>query len=155
MDLHEMLDMESELRKIAQKITTEWKCHVGGKFTRTEVLVMYRLMTEGRQRASRLADGLSITTGGLTGITDRLVKGEYIERKRDTEDRRVVYLSIADKGKEEIYKMRDARDAFVQKVFKDFSNVELAQLKQVAGKLLENLANMEQSPPDSCNSHKK
>lgn len=140
-----MLEMESELRKIAQRITHEWKCHVGGKFSRTEVLVMYRLMTEGRQRASQLAECLSITTGGLTGITDRLVQGGYIERKRDTEDRRVVYLSIAEPGKQELYKMREARETFVHNVFKDFTTDELGQLKLVASKLLNNLDSMSQA----------
>lgn len=138
-----MLEMESELRKISQQITHEWKCHVGRKFSRTEVLVMYRLHTEGKQRATELADNLSITTGGLTGITDRLVNGGYIERKRDTKDRRVVYLSIADSGMKELSKMREARESFVQNVFKDFSSEELSQLKQVAAKLLSNLESMD------------
>ena len=145
MDLHELLELESELRKVAHKITTEWKCRLGSKFSRTEVLVLYHLMTDGKQRASALASALSITTGGLTGITDKLVKGGYIHRNRDTADRRVVYLTISDKGKEELYSLREARETFVQQVFKGFSKDEVVHLTEVSKKLFENLTEMEQA----------
>lgn len=149
MELEKLLEMESTLRKISHKVPNEWKKHINAKFTRTEVLVLYILHVDGRQRASALAKRLDITTGGLTGITDKLVDGGYVYRRRDTKDRRVVYLTISEQGKEEVALMRISRETFISRIFHGMSDEELAQLSRISLKLLANLEEMEQSPGQS------
>src|SRR5699024_7615134 len=93
----DLFELEGTLRKIAKKITKEWRRHNNIDLSRTEAIVLYILHEKGQQRASQLAQRLSITTGGMTGITDKLVDEGYIQRKRDNKDRRVVYLTISEK----------------------------------------------------------
>ena len=48
---------------------------------------------------SETATRLGITTGTLTVAIDRLVRKGYVERNRDTKDRRVVRICLTRKGK--------------------------------------------------------
>ncbi|MDY0407046.1 MarR family transcriptional regulator [Virgibacillus sp. 179-BFC.A HS] len=78
----DLIELEKTIRKMMNIGTKEWKRHIKLKFTRTEALVLYKLNNEGPQRASQLAKSLYITTGGLTGITDKLVKRLHHAKKR-------------------------------------------------------------------------
>lgn len=135
----DFLELEKAVRKIMHIGSNEWKKHVSTKLTRSEALVLYKLGKMGPQRASKLASSLFITTGGLTGITDKLVSGGYIYRKRDDEDRRVVYLSLSDKGKETLQLMYASRKAFISMLFEGISDQELKQLLQIIKKVQSNL----------------
>lgn len=59
-----------------------------------EAIGMYkeRTMTE-------VANDLRITVGTLTTAINKLIKKDYVERKRTEEDRRVVLVNITKKGK--------------------------------------------------------
>ena len=48
---------------------------------------------------SSIAKELSVTVGTLTIAMNSLVKKGYVKRERGEEDRRVVYISLSDKGK--------------------------------------------------------
>ena len=50
-------------------------------------------------RMSVVAKRLNITVGSLTTSMNSLVKKGYVKRERGEEDRRVVYISLSDKGK--------------------------------------------------------
>ncbi len=49
---------------------------------------------------SSIARELSVTVGTLTIAMNSLVKKGYVTRQRGKEDRRVVYISLSEKGKE-------------------------------------------------------
>jgi DNA-binding MarR family transcriptional regulator len=49
---------------------------------------------------SAIARELSVTVGTLTIAINSLVKKGYVTRQRGKEDRRVVYISLSEKGKE-------------------------------------------------------
>lgn len=49
---------------------------------------------------SAIAKELSVTVGTLTIAMNSLVKKGYVTRQRGKEDRRVVYISLSEKGKE-------------------------------------------------------
>ncbi len=53
---------------------------------------------EARTMTQTAAD-LGITTGTLTVAIDKLVKKGYVERNRDSEDRRIVRISLTRQGK--------------------------------------------------------
>lgn len=133
------VELEKTIRIIMHKAPLVWKQHIKLGLTRSEVLVLYRLHAEGQQRASQVAQSLSITTGGLTGITDKLVRGGYITRKRDDKDRRVVYLTITKKGNEALKSMYASRKEFIDKLFHGVSKEEITQLREVTNKILTNL----------------
>lgn len=52
----------------------------------------------GQSNMSAIAKRLNITIGSLTTSMNSLVKKAYVERKRSEEDRRVVYITLTEKG---------------------------------------------------------
>jgi DNA-binding MarR family transcriptional regulator len=50
--------------------------------------------------AAQVARDVQLSPATVTGIIDRLERGELIERERDTADRRKVYLRLTPKGQE-------------------------------------------------------
>lgn len=58
------------------------------------------LNEKGSQTLSQLSKGLSRTRCTVTGIVDRLEGKDLARRRRSREDRRLVYVSLTDKGRE-------------------------------------------------------
>lgn len=58
------------------------------------------LNEEEAQTLSELSKGLSRTRCTVTGIVDRLEGKGLVRRKRSRKDRRLVYVSLTDKGRE-------------------------------------------------------
>ncbi len=71
---------------------------VGLSATDTRCLDLILMDPEGRITAGRLASLSGLTTGAITHILDRLEKGGYIERVRDTQDRRKVYVCVREES---------------------------------------------------------
>lgn len=55
---------------------------------------------ESRATAAEVAREVQLSPATVTGIIDRLERGEFVERERDTADRRKVYLRLTAKGQE-------------------------------------------------------
>ena len=51
-----------------------------------------------RRTAGELADANLVTTGGITQRVDKLEASGLVQRERDPDDRRVVYVQLTDKG---------------------------------------------------------
>lgn len=65
----------------------------------TDMKTLSTLLQEGSMTAGQLADRLSLTTGAITSLVDRLEQRKLVKRERDPEDRRKVIVSIADIAK--------------------------------------------------------
>ena len=65
----------------------------------TEIHTIDAIGTEGNRTMGEIAHDLRITVGTLTTAINRLIKKGYVERKRIEEDRRVVIVSLTEKGK--------------------------------------------------------
>src|SRR6195952_488490 len=65
-----------------------------------EALRLLLASDEHRMPMSRLARDLAMTAGGLTKLADRLARDGLIDRRNSSDDRRVVYAALTDKGAE-------------------------------------------------------
>lgn len=57
------------------------------EFEAMDIITRYQPMTAGK-----LADYCGLTTGAITGLVDRLERAGFVQRERDSEDRRRVYI---------------------------------------------------------------
>jgi len=83
-------------------LVTEEKALSKGNFSDLSIAEMHTLEGIGlydTRTMSETAAKLGITTGTLTVAVDRLVRKGYVDRKRDTSDRRVVRVCLTKKGK--------------------------------------------------------
>lgn len=93
---------ESLLHIFDNVLITEEKALSKGYFADLSIAELHTLDAIGPYEAramSETASRLGITTGTLTVAVDRLVKKGYVDRNRDTKDRRVVRVHLTRRGK--------------------------------------------------------
>ncbi len=86
---HDILDIEEE-----SLITEEYK-----DITVNDMHVIEAIGIEEPRPSSVVAKKLDVTMGTLTKAIDGLTAKNYVNRERSTEDKRVVLLSLAEKGR--------------------------------------------------------
>ena len=71
---------------------------------------------------------LCLSPGTLTGLVDGLVEGELVRRRRDEDDRRLVYLTLSEQGQAFFEDVINYRAALLQSIIKDKKNIDIEQL---------------------------
>ena len=102
MESHEQDFAESLLRIFDNVLLTEGMALSKGYFSDLSIAELHTLNAIGPYDARTMtetANILGITIGTLTVAIDRLVKKKYVERQRDTKDRRIVRISLTRQGK--------------------------------------------------------
>lgn len=84
---------------------------------------------------SSIARTLSVTVGTLTIAMNSLVKKGYVFRERGKEDRRVVYISLSERGKSAYEHHAKFHRAMIDSVSKELSSKELKMLVETLTKL--------------------
>lgn len=77
---------------------------------------------------SAIAKDLSVTVGTLTIAVNHLVKKGYINRGRSEEDRRVVLVSLSEKGEKAYHHHRMFHERMVMSVLKGLDRQETETL---------------------------
>jgi DNA-binding MarR family transcriptional regulator len=67
-----------------------------------DVLIHLAEAPDGQLRMQDLAGSIVMSPSGLTRLTDRMEKADYVTRQRTAEDRRGAYAVITPKGKAEL-----------------------------------------------------
>lgn len=91
-----LVNLFNDIMNIEQKaiITEEFK-----DLTNNDMHVIEAIGMGTPKNMSSIAKQLSVTVGTLTISMNSLVKKGYVVRQRGSEDRRVVYISLSEKGK--------------------------------------------------------
>ena len=84
---------------------------------------------------SAVAKSLSVTVGTLTIAMNNLVKKGYVNRVRSEEDRRVVLVSLSEKGEQAYHHHRIFHERMVMSVLKDLNKEETESLTAALVKL--------------------
>jgi DNA-binding MarR family transcriptional regulator len=106
-----------------------------------QIFVLLNLNRKGVCNATDIANMIGITSGAVTGMTDKLVSMGLITRERSDTDRRVVLFMITDKGKETIQRIRDRRFNRLTEIFRQINNDEIQSTIDVFNKITELLGN--------------
>ncbi|MFP5284067.1 MAG: MarR family winged helix-turn-helix transcriptional regulator [Actinomycetes bacterium] len=99
--------LRAELVELVQRLGLE-SDRVGQVFAaqqglhRTDLEALLHVMrSEARGQpitAGQLAAEMRLTSGAITGVVDRLARGGHLDRRRDSRDRRRVYLHYGEAG---------------------------------------------------------
>jgi DNA-binding MarR family transcriptional regulator len=81
-----------------------------------------------------VADRMLAAVPGITGLIDRLEGMGLLARRRCTEDRRVVFVAIADKGLELLARLDGPEAALHKRLIGHLSPVELRELSRLLEK---------------------
>ena len=85
--------------------------------TLPQCLVLMEIDEAGRLTTGRLAARLRLDNSTLSRTIDGLVKKGQLERIRDGEDRRVVWLRLSRRGKATCRALHEENDAICRRVF--------------------------------------
>lgn len=92
-----LLEAHSQLTRL---LDAELQDSDGISLQTFEVLLRISRSEWGRLTMSELADGVSLTTGGVTRLADRLENDGLVQRVSCPTDRRVVHLALTEQGRQ-------------------------------------------------------
>lgn len=65
-----------------------------------QLICLYEIYEKGALTLSVLSKNVHLSTSTLVGVIDRLEEKKFVKRKRDSEDRRMIFIDMTDKGRE-------------------------------------------------------
>lgn len=122
-----MRKLDESFRQVRRQINAEWNTYNVHGLGMTHGRMLTILAQSGAQKASALAELLLITSGGVTGIADRLIELGYVKRERGEKDRRVVMLDITEEGLKAVKLIESVRSQLMHKLFEGMSEQDMEQ----------------------------
>ena len=104
-------------------ITEEFK-----DITNNDMHIIEAIGIEAPRNMSVIAQKLNVTVSTLTINMNGLEKKGYICRERSQKDKRVVYVTLTDKGRKAFYHHRDFHKKMIKAIVKDLSEQEMETL---------------------------
>lgn len=104
----------------------------------TQYKMLFYLNKEGAQNVSDIAKNIHITNAAVTSISDQLLANDYITKVRSKEDRRVVHITITEKGKELVNNMKKEQLVQMKEHFRKLTEEDIQHLKRIFKLLNEN-----------------
>jgi len=139
--IEEFADRTSECM---QSISKEYFRHHGEdihkvKITLPQMVTLETLRRQGELKMTDLAAAMNVTTAAMTGLSDRLVRDGYIERASDPDDRRVVKIKLAEKGKKIANHVAEEKRKTVIRMFSVISQAEREKYLKILKHIREHL----------------
>ena len=121
-----------DVNDIEQKaiITPEFK-----DITNNDMHVIDAIGIQAPKNMSSIARELSVTVGTLTISMNSLVKKGYVGRQRSSVDRRVVYISLSERGVKAYQHHKKFHEQMIHGVVKELTEDELEALVKALTKL--------------------
>lgn len=112
-------------------ITEEFK-----DITNNDMHIIEAIGLSGENTMSSVAKKLKITAGSLTTAVNALVRKAYVKRERSEEDRRVVYITLTEKGEKAFYHHeqfhRQMTNAVIEKLDDEEIDALVKMLKDIS-----------------------
>ena len=121
-------------------IDIEGKCLITDEFrdmTTNDMHIVEAIGLGEAKRSSEVAKLMSVTTGTLTRAVDGLVEHGYVTRTRSDKDKRVVYLTLTERGKAAFEHHKRFHEEMIANAKANLSEEELAILIRALNQLSE------------------
>lgn len=117
-----LVNLFNEIWAVEEKalITEEFK-----NISVNDMHIIEAVGLDGSKNMSTIAKMLDVTVGTLTIAMNNLVKKGYVRRTRSSEDRRVVLVSLDEKGVAAYHHHRNFHQEMVHAVTEDLTDEEL------------------------------
>ena len=129
-----LVSLFNDVMDIEQKaiITEQFK-----DITNNDMHVIDAIGIGNPKNMSTIAKELSVTVGTLTIAINSLVKKGYVQRVRSEEDRRVVLVSLTEKGKRAFDHHKRFHDEMIRQVLKGLDGQEQEILRKALLNLMD------------------
>ena len=99
-----------------------------GQIPRSYYHVLKVLKKRGELPMSKIGDRIHISKSNMTALIDKLAEKGLVERIPDKNDRRVINISITDKGNNLLKDWRKISNMEIKKILSTLSNEDLEKL---------------------------
>jgi len=103
-----------------------------------QMILLRVLIHRGSATPKELAEALSVTTGNITGLVDKLEAAGLVTRTRSEEDRRVVHVELTAKARQRFRKVQRASVDMLSEAFEGWTLLEITQLQDLLERLSSN-----------------
>jgi len=110
-------------------------CEICGDINKKELMIIAFVGDNKSAKMSEIADHLKAPLSTLTSIADKLVANKFLERYSSEEDRRVVKVTLGEKGKDSYKAFLARKKTMTKQVLAHFSAKEQATLINHVNKL--------------------
>lgn len=127
-------DTERINRQLNSQILSELNKN---KLTPAQCRLLYILLDKSVCTVTEVARNLYVTPSAITAIADRLIRRKMIKRRRDCQDRRTVEISITDKGKDIIVRIRQQVEDFYIPILRSLGKEDTKELIRLQKKMVQ------------------
>ncbi|MCD2347983.1 MULTISPECIES: MarR family winged helix-turn-helix transcriptional regulator [Clostridium] len=97
-------------------------------FTTTQCYTLLEISKFGSLSMNEISEKMNLNSSTMTRILDKLVRDEYISRSKDDNDKRIVIVSLREKGIEAASKLSDSVKAYYKKIIE---NIPEGQVEEI------------------------
>ena len=119
------------MAELERKMANDWNSHNELGFSKSHILLLNLLASEGPKRPSAIAEHLKVTTGGVTVLTSKLLKGGFIERVQSESDKRSAQIHITQSGIKVLEQSKAHVETLFTQMFGMLSIEEIETLKMI------------------------
>ncbi|WFE13522.1 MarR family transcriptional regulator [Bacillus atrophaeus] len=131
-----MSDIQLSLQTLFQKIQPEMVESMEKQgVTPAQLFVLASLKKHGSCKISEIAERMEVKPSAVTLMVDRLEQKNLVVRKHDTEDRRVINISLTAEGDKKFEDILTGRKAILARYLSFLTAEELLQAAQITQKL--------------------
>jgi len=126
------IDISFSVNTTAESLVKE---QIGSDLTNEQHYTLRYINKVGSCTSTELADVFEVKKSAITAIINRLFEKGLIQRTRDENDRRIVYLTLSNKGNELFSKTEERVHKLVEAIIGEFSKEEIVQFLKTYEKL--------------------
>ena len=145
------MDITSTLNEVLVKLFREINTIEGEykELTVNDMHVIEAIDIHDAKNMTTVAKSLSVTTGTLTISVNGLVKKGYVERTRSEEDRRVVLISLTEKGRKAFVRHQQFHQEMIDAIIDGLNKEEQVILEKALSNLNQFFRRIGKKSPDA------
>jgi DNA-binding MarR family transcriptional regulator len=116
-------------------------------FTSSQCYTLIEILKAKSLTMNELSDKMNLDSSTMTRVIDKLVRDDLIRRERDDSDRRIVLVSLTDKGGEAANKLSSSVNEYYRKII---SSMPLGKMDEVLSSVAILLKAFEAANPNCC-----
>ena len=113
------------------------------RITFSQWSVLRALGKYGSMPMTRLSEHMLVAPANITGLVDRLEKNGYVERRKQSQDRRLFMIELTRKGRETQESISQQFRGYVRRVFSPLSDDDRVELLKLLRQLRTSIERIE------------
>ncbi|HWO78286.1 MAG TPA: MarR family transcriptional regulator [Bacillus sp. (in: firmicutes)] len=148
MEKDQMMELVDRYVSVSFQVTNKAEAlinnEIGADLTYDQHYILRYIHNAGKCTSTELAEAFDVNKSAITAIITRLTNRELIKRTRDPEDRRVVYLTLTEKGNELFSQTQQKVQKLFKRIITQFNDEEIAAFIQTYEKLLQAISDIQE-----------